>query len=252
MSSDPTLTGGAHFVASLDVLDQFDQPAQSASANANPSASKSAQPADNATAHAPPPPSSGDDFEVELAKQMESLFERLGMEPGAGAGSCSEGAGAGGPGVGSTTQKQGRELAAAWEAMLVEEMNAMTEPSASTPASASQAGASSPGPAKADFQSRIRSSMNRLRESESELRPPDSSPSADDDAFKSLLEGLGELGGDGEQDGDIQKMLEMMMGQLMSKDVLYEPLKELHEKVSMHLCLIGRSALHGAVPWLSH
>jgi len=32
-------------------------------------------------------------------------------------------------------------------------------------------------------------------------------------------------------DGELQKLLEGMMGQLMSKEVLYEPLKELNDKV---------------------
>lgn len=32
-------------------------------------------------------------------------------------------------------------------------------------------------------------------------------------------------------DGELQKLLEGMMGQLMSRDVLYEPLKELNDKV---------------------
>jgi peroxin-19 len=32
-------------------------------------------------------------------------------------------------------------------------------------------------------------------------------------------------------DSELQKLLEGMMGQLMSKDVLYEPLKELNDKV---------------------
>ena len=30
---------------------------------------------------------------------------------------------------------------------------------------------------------------------------------------------------------DVQGVLESLMGQLMSKEVLYEPLKELHQKV---------------------
>jgi hypothetical protein len=42
------------------------------------------------------------------------------------------------------------------------------------------------------------------------------------------LAALLESGGD---DGELQKLLEGMMGQLMSKEVLYEPLKELNDKV---------------------
>lgn len=47
----------------------------------------------------------------------------------------------------------------------------------------------------------------------------------------SLLAELGKMGEGGEGDEDLQGILETMMSQLMSKEVLYEPLKELHEKV---------------------
>ena len=39
------------------------------------------------------------------------------------------------------------------------------------------------------------------------------------------------MGGDGEAEEGLQGLLETMMSQLMSKEVLYEPLKEMHEKV---------------------
>lgn len=39
------------------------------------------------------------------------------------------------------------------------------------------------------------------------------------------------MGGDGETEDGLQGILETMMSQLMSKEVLYEPLKEMHEKV---------------------
>jgi peroxin-19 len=42
------------------------------------------------------------------------------------------------------------------------------------------------------------------------------------------------MGEGGEGDEDLQGILETMMSQLMSKEVLYEPLKELHDKVSCH------------------
>lgn len=47
-----------------------------------------------------------------------------------------------------------------------------------------------------------------------------------------MLKSLSEGGGNPED--QLQGMLENMMTQLMSKDVLYEPLKELHEKVRPH------------------
>ena len=39
------------------------------------------------------------------------------------------------------------------------------------------------------------------------------------------------MGGGGEAEDGMQGILETMMSQLMSKEVLYEPLKEMHEKV---------------------
>lgn len=50
--------------------------------------------------------------------------------------------------------------------------------------------------------------------------------------MESLLAELGKMGEGGEGDEDLQGILESMMSQLMSKEVLYEPLKELHDKVS--------------------
>ena len=45
---------------------------------------------------------------------------------------------------------------------------------------------------------------------------------------------LGGLGADGqgENEGEFQAMIESMMAQLMSKDILFDPLKELDEKAS--------------------
>jgi len=47
----------------------------------------------------------------------------------------------------------------------------------------------------------------------------------------------------------MQGMLEMMMTSLMSKEVLYEPLKELSDKVRfMFLCLVLHRSLSPAQP----
>jgi len=42
--------------------------------------------------------------------------------------------------------------------------------------------------------------------------------------------GLGEGGGGEGGEGDMEGILETLMSQLMSKDILYEPLNELHQK----------------------
>ena len=55
--------------------------------------------------------------------------------------------------------------------------------------------------------------------------PASSNPSAD--PLEALLAQLGT----GESEEELNGLLETMMSQLMSKEVLYEPLKELHDKV---------------------
>ncbi|KAG2047529.1 hypothetical protein BDR06DRAFT_897161 [Suillus hirtellus] len=84
---------------------------------------------------------------------------------------------------------------------------------------------------KDDFQSRIRNTMNKLKESESGLKssdPSSSAPSAD--PLEALLSQFGD-----EDEEEMQGVLEAMMGQLMGKDVLYEPLKELSDKFPDYL-----------------
>ena len=100
------------------------------------------------------------------------------------------------------------------------------------------------------FQRSIREAMDRLRTSEANPSPPAAASTTPEDPLEALLKqfgdalgegiegsnatgGLGGAGGDVE-DAELQGMLETMMRQLMSKDVLYEPLKELNEKVSRY------------------
>lgn len=53
-----------------------------------------------------------------------------------------------------------------------------------------------------------------------------------EDPLESLLSQLDSGGNEGGEDNEeLQNILETMMRQLMSKEILYEPLKELHEKV---------------------
>ncbi|KAH7890607.1 Pex19 protein [Phlebopus sp. FC_14] len=123
---------------------------------------------------------------------------------------------------------QQRALAAAWEAMLVESMNGMMDP-----ASKADAPASSPPPKAKDndtFQSRIRSTVNKLKESESGLNTSDFGATGSEDSLEALLSKLGSGADAPESEEELQGVLEAMMGQLMSKEVLYEPLKELSEK----------------------
>ena len=61
----------------------------------------------------------------------------------------------------------------------------------------------------------------------------DAAASASTDPLEAILSQLtAGLDGTGEDNEELQDMLETMMQQLMSKEVLYEPLKELNQKVS--------------------
>lgn len=94
-------------------------------------------------------------------------------------------------------------------------------------------GSGDKGKAPADFQSTIGSSLSALRtSSETASAKTASSAAAGSDpmmAMMAQMAGLGGAGGMGEE--GMADMLSEMMEQLMSRDLLYVPLKELSEKV---------------------
>ncbi|KAJ6542565.1 Pex19 protein family-domain-containing protein [Mycena capillaripes] len=168
------------------------------------------------------------DFAAELAKGMESLMREISAGGATGSG--------GGDGAAAPDEAA---LKAAWEAMLIEEMDGMST-AAGTDAPATAGTGTGTGD---DFQATIRQAMGRLREGESTL--PDASgagASAGPDSLEALLAQLNELGAGGGADGDLPAdeaelagFLENMMGELMSKEVLYEPLTELADKFPPYL-----------------
>lgn len=78
------------------------------------------------------------------------------------------------------------------------------------------------------FQDRIKQTMERMKSSNAEvdagLAEPDS-----DDFLAEMLKSMGGAGGEGGEE-DFSSMLVNMMEQLTSKEILYEPMKELYEK----------------------
>ncbi|EGN94538.1 hypothetical protein SERLA73DRAFT_188497 [Serpula lacrymans var. lacrymans S7.3] len=170
---------------------------------------------------------------------------------GLGSGLGGLGMGSGDPPKDETPEQKAERLkreesfAAAWEAMLVEGMNGLGVEEGNKGATAPSAKASSSGsipkpvpPPADDYQARIRATMNKLKESESTLNQ--SQNQASSDPLEALLAQLGQGGLEGLGEGEggeeqLQGMLETMMGQLMSKDVLYEPLKELSDKFPAYL-----------------
>ncbi|TFK18847.1 Pex19-domain-containing protein [Coprinopsis marcescibilis] len=191
------------------------------------------------------------EFAKELAKGMESLMRELsgGALPGEGANDGDEG------GV-KEDDEQTKALKAAWEAMLIEGMNGQAgedllpslgdilgEGGQAGAPRAAEAPSSSSGAAPENFQERIKQAMGKMKEGENDLRAAagaaapgtgaDGSPESIADLLKSL-EDLG-LGEGGENDSELAGFLESMMGQLMSKEILYEPLKELADSFPPYL-----------------
>jgi len=85
------------------------------------------------------------------------------------------------------------------------------------------------------FQKAIRQAMEKMQTSEETLKADEKKP-ASDDVLETLLSSLGDMNlEDGEGGEGLESMLESMMSQLMSKEILYDPLKELHSKYPEYL-----------------
>lgn len=117
--------------------------------------------------------------------------------------------------------------------------SAKSAPSTAKPA-ASSSSSSGPSTQPANFQEAIAASMSKLRDSSTSAnaaaessRPGDNAGMA---AMLAQMAGMPDLGNIDSEEG-LQDMLDEMMKQLMSRDMLYEPLKELADKVR-------RRALH--------
>ncbi|TRM59789.1 Pex19 protein family-domain-containing protein [Schizophyllum amplum] len=176
------------------------------------------------------------EFAKELSKGMESLMKELGEE------AVKERASAGKE---ISSEEQDRIFKAAWEAMLVDGMNGQGEDLEALGDILGEAGvqpkdAQRPEPAASnDFQAKIRQATQKLRESESNMTGDGGAgPSSGDgaDALEALLKSL-DLDNlpEGDDEKELTGFLESMMGSLMSKEVLYEPMRELEEKMPAYL-----------------
>ncbi|KAH9476275.1 Peroxisome biogenesis protein 19-1 [Psilocybe cubensis] len=218
-----------------DVLSEFNSSSQSPPPSAHPIAPHG-RPRNNTRVDAPPPsiPGSGSaldptseadedalssEFAKELALGMESLMREITGEV-----SKSD---VDADGSETTEDERARAFKAAWEAMLIEGMDANIAGAGDASAKKESSSTSTAG----GFQDKIKQAMEKLKESETKLGGSTSGAGApsDPESLEALLKSLGDLGlGEGEDDEkELAGFLENMMGQLMSKDVLYEPLKEL-------------------------
>ena len=95
--------------------------------------------------------------------------------------------------------------------------------------------------AKSSFSDTLSRTMERIQESESAAdkatRRRLASQSETDAFLAEMLRQLDSAGGGDGMGGEagMANLLEGMMEQLMSKDVLYEPMKDLQEKVRIHI-----------------
>ncbi|RDB16460.1 Peroxisomal biogenesis factor 19 [Hypsizygus marmoreus] len=196
------------------------------------------------------------EFSRELAKGMESLMREIGGGPLPG-----EAAGSGSDQLDDKEAQQA--FKAAWEAMLVEGMDGMGSNDlagleeflgqGAQDVKAKEGSAPSTSGVQGrvetnEFQNKIKQAMDKLRQSESNLKAestpkppgaPSSLAGATPESLDALLASLGDLGlgdGDGpENEEELAGLLENMMGQLMSREVLYEPLKELADSFPGYL-----------------
>jgi peroxin-19 len=164
-------------------------------------------------------------FSEELVKGMEALMKGLGEDPSAAEdGKFSE-------------EDRRTALKAAWEAMLIEGTDSGSGSGAQARSDHETTGG--------DFKARLKHAIDNLKESESKLQACVSSSLLPSASFHLLpfqgasstgatpesLEALFDSLGDGDSEKELEGFLETMMSQLLSKDVLYEPLKELSDGV---------------------
>jgi peroxin-19 len=237
-----------------DVLDEFNKPPPAKKSQSTSIGSASASASRPVQGPPPPPDDIPEDFAAQLAVNMEELFKGLGLgnEMGVGVGT-------------SGSDKPDEEFQKVWEQMMVKEMDQMLG-SAEVGAggggeargngegqSTSTGGAAGPSGNKTKekevenkFQETIVNALKRSQESDKSARDHASNAASRDlNQLVEMLAELGDLGDlgdlknaglDGGSGGDgIPSMLEGLMSQLMSKEVLYEPLKEINDKFPDYL-----------------
>lgn len=190
-----------------DLLDDFDETTIPSNTGGTDVAPHSAVPGSTAAEQTNTLPTLGsDDFARQLQTGMEDLMKELDTSP---------------------------EARADFE-QLMAQMNAATidptpGPTTSYPNNAAKSAANIGGvKAPKNFQESIEANLQRMRESESTANEASEPDGSESDAF--MAEMMKQFQDSAGGDGDFSKVLEGMMAQLMSKEILYEPLLELHQK----------------------
>ncbi|KAK2463983.1 hypothetical protein APHAL10511_004034 [Amanita phalloides] len=204
----------------------------------------SGRPRHNTRVDGPGPASSGlgaangldeDDFARELAKGMEELMQELSVIDPNDSKDTSE----------EDVEKRNDALRRAWEAMFMEEMSKESAadgsglPTTTKGEDSSAEGNTSPSSnvgEKDGFQKAMRQVMDKMKQSESNSQADPRSGEAKETQPENLEELLASLRDtDDVDETELAGFIENMMGQLLSKQVLYEPLKELSDKFPDYL-----------------
>jgi peroxin-19 len=131
-------------------------------------------------------------------------------------------------GAAGSDPEAGAHLSKAAEAVSHPELSSTkSKPSTATSSSAKK-------DAPEDFQSTIRRTMERMQASDSTAKASTASaagPQSEEALLAQMMKELteGGLGGAGGEEGDFNAMLMNMMAHLTNKEILYEPMKELHD-----------------------
>lgn len=168
-----------------------------------------------AATEAPDLPVDEDEFAKQMQQGMASLLGQLDSNP--------------------DMQKQFEAMMKELGAAASAEEDTLTAPavaSKAAPAAAQVKPSGSKKTADETFQDTIRKTMERMQNS-GETASAKAASSSDDDMLAQMLKEM-ESGGfpgmDGGNEEDFNKMLMGMMEQLTNKDILYDPMKELHDK----------------------
>lgn len=225
-----------------DILDEFNEPAKNTKSE-KPSNEAVASTSNTQSTKATTATDDGEEetedqlnerFARELAEGMEALMKGVNPE-GLSAGGLDPAAGLGdGDGEGLPNEE---EMMKQFEQMMADMGFGGGAPGGSgTGASGSGQTASgskqAPAAPPANFQDAIKSTMSRLRESDQTATS--NASQANEMDFEKLMEALGNVSGAEGEEG-VAAMLENMMSELMGKEVLYEPLKELRDKYPAYL-----------------
>ena len=230
-----------------DVLDEFEAkpnlPSEPKPAAATSTASKTAEPsgpgrpsdagAAAATTEDGTAIADDEDLSTHLQAGMTSLISELGSNPEMQQQFEEMMAELLAAGAAPTTDQAAEHVKRASESMPVLPSEEVTKGAAGSKAGAGTATGTGSKEKEESFQTTIQKTMERMQASSSAATAATTSGAAksEDELFAEMLQswGAGDAAGGGSEE-DFNTMLLSMMSQLTNKEILYEPMKELHEK----------------------